>query len=84
MIDFFVNVGIRTVLVVCHVIVIDVLCFCEQYPFERAEKFNRGIRKLGLTPDGLSYLDQFRNLISQIGMYFTFSLIYAVLKPSAL
>uniref|UniRef100_A0A672GP26 WASH complex subunit 4 n=1 Tax=Salarias fasciatus TaxID=181472 RepID=A0A672GP26_SALFA len=39
----------------------------QQYPFERAEKFNRGIRKLGITPDGQSYLDQFRQLISQIG-----------------
>lgn len=38
-----------------------------QYPFDRAEKFNKGIRKLGLTPDGQSYLDQFRNLITQIG-----------------
>uniref|UniRef100_T1J3X6 WASH complex subunit 4 n=1 Tax=Strigamia maritima TaxID=126957 RepID=T1J3X6_STRMM len=37
------------------------------YPFERAEKFTKGIRKLGLTSDGLSYLDQFRELISQIG-----------------
>uniref|UniRef100_A0A665UTQ2 WASH complex subunit 4 n=1 Tax=Echeneis naucrates TaxID=173247 RepID=A0A665UTQ2_ECHNA len=33
----------------------------------KAEKFNRGIRKLGITPDGQSYLDQFRQLISQIG-----------------
>ncbi|XP_029457390.1 WASH complex subunit 4 isoform X2 [Rhinatrema bivittatum] len=39
----------------------------QKYPFERAEKFNRGIRKLGITPDGQSYLDQFRHLISQIG-----------------
>ncbi|XP_072038890.1 WASH complex subunit 4-like [Amphiura filiformis] len=39
----------------------------QMYPFERADKFNKGIRKLGLTPDGDSYLDQFRNLISQIG-----------------
>uniref|UniRef100_A0A672RQ52 WASH complex subunit 4 n=1 Tax=Sinocyclocheilus grahami TaxID=75366 RepID=A0A672RQ52_SINGR len=39
----------------------------QKYPFERAEKFNRGIRKLGLTPDGQSYLDQYRQLISQIG-----------------
>uniref|UniRef100_A0A673GME4 WASH complex subunit 4 n=1 Tax=Sinocyclocheilus rhinocerous TaxID=307959 RepID=A0A673GME4_9TELE len=39
----------------------------QKYPFERAEKFNRGIRKLGLTPDAQSYLDQFRQLISQIG-----------------
>uniref|UniRef100_A0A8B9SBE1 WASH complex subunit 7 n=1 Tax=Apteryx owenii TaxID=8824 RepID=A0A8B9SBE1_APTOW len=38
-----------------------------KYPFERADKFNRGIRKLGMTPDGQSYLDQFRQLISQIG-----------------
>ncbi|MEE6480161.1 hypothetical protein FKM82_012478, partial [Ascaphus truei] len=41
--------------------------FSQFYPFERAEKFNRGIRKLGITPDGQSYLDQFRQLISQIG-----------------
>lgn len=39
----------------------------QKYPFERAEKFNKGIRKLGLTPDNESYLDQFRALISQIG-----------------
>ncbi|XP_078530725.1 WASH complex subunit 4 isoform X1 [Lissotriton helveticus] len=39
----------------------------QKYPFERAEKFNRGIRKLGISPDGQSYLDQFRQLISQIG-----------------
>ncbi|KAJ0069384.1 hypothetical protein NL108_004201, partial [Boleophthalmus pectinirostris] len=41
----------------------------QKYPFERAEKFNRGIRKLGITPDGQSYLDQFRQLISQIGEF---------------
>uniref|UniRef100_A0A8C4QNR8 WASH complex subunit 4 n=1 Tax=Eptatretus burgeri TaxID=7764 RepID=A0A8C4QNR8_EPTBU len=39
----------------------------QKYPFDRADKFNRGIRKLGVTPDGQSYLDQFRQLISQIG-----------------
>ena len=39
----------------------------QKYPFERAEKFNKGIRKLGLTPEGQTYLDQFRTLISQIG-----------------
>lgn len=39
----------------------------QKYPFERAENFNKGIRKLGLTPDGHSYLDQFRLLITQIG-----------------
>ena len=38
-----------------------------KFPFERAEKLVKGIRKLGLTSDGLSYLDQFRQLISQIG-----------------
>ncbi|XP_049805094.1 WASH complex subunit 4 [Schistocerca nitens] len=38
-----------------------------KYPFDRAEKFNRGIRKLGLTADGQSYLDKFRTLISHIG-----------------
>jgi len=38
----------------------------QKYPFDRAEKFNRGIRKLGVV-DGLSYLDQFRMLITQIG-----------------
>eukprot|EP00057_Strongylocentrotus_purpuratus_P007399 XP_011661873.1 PREDICTED: WASH complex subunit 7 [Strongylocentrotus purpuratus] len=39
----------------------------QMYPFDRADKFNKGIRKLGLTPEGDSYLDQFRNLLSQIG-----------------
>ncbi|ELU08313.1 hypothetical protein CAPTEDRAFT_221991 [Capitella teleta] len=39
----------------------------QKYPFDRADKFNRGIRKLGLTPDGSTYLDQFRLLIGQIG-----------------
>lgn len=39
----------------------------QTYPYDRAEKFNKGIRKLGLTKDGLSYLDQFRMLITQIG-----------------
>ncbi|CAL4067501.1 unnamed protein product, partial [Meganyctiphanes norvegica] len=37
------------------------------FPFDRAEKFNRGIRKLGLSPEGLSYLDQFRGLVTHIG-----------------
>ncbi|XP_045597195.1 WASH complex subunit 4 [Procambarus clarkii] len=39
----------------------------EYFPYDRAQKFNRGIRKLGLTPDGLSYLDQFRGLLTHIG-----------------
>ncbi|RWS27195.1 WASH complex subunit 7-like protein [Leptotrombidium deliense] len=38
-----------------------------KFPFERAEKLVKGIRVLGVTTDGLSYLDQFRQLISQIG-----------------
>ncbi|KZC07226.1 PREDICTED: WASH complex subunit 7 [Dufourea novaeangliae] len=37
------------------------------YAYERAEKFQKEIRKLGMTPDSLSYLDQFRQLITQIG-----------------
>ncbi|OXU21172.1 hypothetical protein TSAR_000460 [Trichomalopsis sarcophagae] len=37
------------------------------YTYERAEKFQKEIRKLGMTPDGLSHLDQFRQLITQIG-----------------
>lgn len=39
----------------------------QKYPYERAEKFNRGIRKLGVLADNQTYLDQFRLLISQIG-----------------
>ncbi|KAK2588010.1 hypothetical protein KPH14_004084 [Odynerus spinipes] len=37
------------------------------YTYERAEKFQKGIRKLGMTSNGLSYLDQFRQLITHIG-----------------
>ncbi|XP_063983614.1 WASH complex subunit 4 [Diachasmimorpha longicaudata] len=37
------------------------------YTYERAEKFQKGIRKLGMSPEGLSYLDHFRQLITQIG-----------------
>uniref|UniRef100_A0A915HFZ9 Uncharacterized protein n=1 Tax=Romanomermis culicivorax TaxID=13658 RepID=A0A915HFZ9_ROMCU len=37
------------------------------FPFERAEKFVRSIRKLGTTIEGYSYLDEFRRLITQIG-----------------
>ncbi|KAG6552860.1 hypothetical protein Mapa_005515 [Marchantia paleacea] len=37
------------------------------YPVERAEKLNKDIRKLGLTYDGLSFLDQFRRLIAEMG-----------------
>ncbi len=41
----------------------------QRYPYERAEEFNRGIRRLGLTPDGQTYLDKFRVLVTQIGNY---------------
>ena len=37
------------------------------YPYDRAEKFNKGIRKLGVLDGNTTYLDQFRMLISQIG-----------------
>ena len=36
------------------------------YPYERADKFNKEIRKLGMDK-GLSYLDKFRLLITEIG-----------------
>jgi len=40
----------------------------QRYPFERAKKFFINIRKLGITPDtNETYLDQFRQLIGQIG-----------------
>lgn len=39
----------------------------QMYNYERADSFNKGIRKFGLTPDGQSYLDLFRQLISHIG-----------------
>lgn len=34
----------------------------QQYPYERAEKFTKIIRKLGVNAKGESYLDQFRQL----------------------
>uniref|UniRef100_A0A0C9QIQ2 KIAA1033_1 protein n=1 Tax=Fopius arisanus TaxID=64838 RepID=A0A0C9QIQ2_9HYME len=38
------------------------------YTYERAEKFQKGIRKLGMSGEGsLSYLDHFRQLITHIG-----------------
>ena len=40
------------------------------YPFDRASKFNKLIRKLGVLDGNTTYLDQFRMLISQIGMKF--------------
>lgn len=38
-----------------------------KYPYERAEKFNRAIRKLGVLQDNQTYMDQFRVLIGHIG-----------------
>eukprot|EP00301_Raphidiophrys_heterophryoidea_P006710 c12682_g1_i1.p1 GENE.c12682_g1_i1~~c12682_g1_i1.p1 ORF type:complete len:1163 (-),score=343.91 c12682_g1_i1:309-3629(-) len=38
-----------------------------QFPFDRADNFNRHIRKLGVTEDGMTFLDQFRVLITEIG-----------------
>jgi WASH complex subunit 7 len=38
-----------------------------KYPFERADKFNKEIRKLGVNKSNQSFLDQFRVLITQIG-----------------
>jgi len=38
-----------------------------KYPVERSNKFNKDIRKLGVSDVGLSFLDQFRILITQIG-----------------
>ena len=37
------------------------------YPYERAIKFVKDIRRLGVSEDGKSYLDQFRVLITEIG-----------------
>lgn len=37
------------------------------YLYKHAEKFNKGIKVLGLADDGQSYLDLFRDLITQIG-----------------
>lgn len=37
------------------------------YNYDRANIFNRDIKKLGMTDGGESFLDQFRKLISQIG-----------------
>jgi len=38
-----------------------------RYPMERAQQFNKEIRKLGLTEQKQSFLDQFRMLITEIG-----------------
>ena len=38
-----------------------------RYPFDRAERFNKDIRKLGTTDGNKTYLDRFRILVTQIG-----------------
>ena len=38
-----------------------------QYPYERAELVARGIKRLGTTKTGITYLDKFRQLITHIG-----------------
>mmetsp|Transcript_35230 Transcript_35230/g.48134 ORF Transcript_35230/g.48134 Transcript_35230/m.48134 type:complete len:1177 (-) Transcript_35230:275-3805(-) len=38
-----------------------------QYPYDRADRFNKEIRRLGVTAEGFTYLDQFRMLITEIG-----------------
>eukprot|EP01006_Ploeotia_vitrea_P049070 TRINITY_DN67306_c3_g4_i3.p1 TRINITY_DN67306_c3_g4~~TRINITY_DN67306_c3_g4_i3.p1 ORF type:complete len:1284 (+),score=789.38 TRINITY_DN67306_c3_g4_i3:263-4114(+) len=38
-----------------------------KFPYVRAEKFNRAIRKLGVTDEGATFLDQFRQQITEIG-----------------
>jgi len=39
----------------------------QEYPVARAQKLNLEIRKLGITESGQSYLDQFRQLIAEMG-----------------
>ncbi len=38
-----------------------------RYPFERADRFNKEIRKLGVSADGFTVLDRFRLLVTEIG-----------------
>ncbi|XP_037817171.1 WASH complex subunit 4 [Lucilia sericata] len=37
------------------------------YPYERADAFNKDIRKLGLANDGQTYMDLFRKVITHVG-----------------
>jgi WASH complex subunit 7 len=39
----------------------------QRYPFERADKFTKIIRKLGVNDKGESCLDHFRQLVTEIG-----------------
>ncbi|QDZ18172.1 subunit 7 of WASH complex [Chloropicon primus] len=38
-----------------------------EYPFERAVNFNKDIRKLGVTNNGMTYMDKFREAITEVG-----------------
>jgi len=38
-----------------------------QYPYERAEKVAKSIKKLGTLKGGITFLDKFRQLITQVG-----------------
>jgi len=38
-----------------------------RYPYQRAIKFNKGIKALGVDDKGMSYLDHFRRLITTVG-----------------
>lgn len=38
-----------------------------QYPYERAEKVAKVVKKLGLLKGGLTFLDKFRQLITHVG-----------------
>lgn len=37
------------------------------YPYDRAERVARDIKRLGTTKGGVTYLDKFRQLITHIG-----------------
>lgn len=39
------------------------------YSYERADAFNKDIRKLGLANDGQTYMDLFRKVITQVGKF---------------
>ncbi|XP_028966639.1 WASH complex subunit 4 [Galendromus occidentalis] len=39
----------------------------QKYPFTRAEKICKSVRNLGMTPEGFTYLDKFRQLMTSVG-----------------
>ena len=38
-----------------------------RFAFERAEKFNTDMRNIGSTDDGKTYLDRFRQVVTEVG-----------------